>query len=110
MSFCNQYLENKVLDFIQRRFPKARDDKQWVSGNCFYFASILKVRFPEGYIVYDVIEGHFLFLYFSLLVDAVHHEYLTKTFVPSETNFMLSSSIVVWDFLGIMILFSMKES
>lgn len=94
----NQPTMADVLDFIQRRFQTAKDDPQWVSGNCFYFAAILKVRFPQGFIVYDVIKGHFLFLYHSLLVDAVHHEYLKKKFVPSKDSFMVTSNIVVWDF------------
>ena len=94
----NQPIMADVIEFIQRRFPTAKDDSQWVSGNCFYFASMLKSRFPQGFIVYDVIDGHFLFLYHSMLVDAVHHEYLSEKFVPSETNFMVKSSIVVWDF------------
>lgn len=48
---------NKIEEFIFRRFP---DDCNWLSGNCYYFALILKDRFPEGIIVYDVIYGHFL--------------------------------------------------
>ena len=52
-------IESEVNDFIKRRFQL---DCNWVSGNCFYFAIILKERFceydPELY--YDVIDGHFL--------------------------------------------------
>ena len=88
----------EVIEFIERRFPTSKEDPQWVSGNCFYFASMLKARFPQGYIVYDVIDGHFLFLYQSLLVDAVHYFFLPSPFIPTDTNFMVSSSIVVWDF------------
>lgn len=46
---------NKVIEFIQRRFP---NDSNWTSGNCYYFALILKDRFG-GEIFYDLIEGHF---------------------------------------------------
>lgn len=50
---------NEVLEFIHRRF---KDNCDWKSGNCYYFAIILKERFcnysPEIY--YDVIDGHFL--------------------------------------------------
>jgi hypothetical protein len=48
---------NEVCEFIKRRFPK---DSNWLNGNCFYFAVILKARFPEGDIVYDQVNGHFL--------------------------------------------------
>lgn len=33
----------------------------WKTGNCYYFAIILKERFPEGNIYYDTIDGHFIF-------------------------------------------------
>ena len=49
---------DEVLDFIKRRFPK---DCNWTSGNCYYFAVILKARFG-GTILYDVIDGHFVVL------------------------------------------------
>lgn len=89
---------SEVLDFIQRRFPTAKDDPQWVSGNCYYFALILQLRFPLGHIVYDTINGHFMFVYHSLLVDAVHHEYLKHRFNPTETNYYLTPNIISWEF------------
>lgn len=49
--------ENKVLEFIRRRFPI---DCHWLDGNCYYFALILLDRFPLGKILYDVIDGHFV--------------------------------------------------
>lgn len=49
---------NKVLNFIKRRFIT---NCNWLTGNCYYFALILKDRFPEGEIYYDVIIGHFVF-------------------------------------------------
>ena len=45
-----------VLDFIRRRFPV---DNHWCDGNCYYFATILHARFPDGKIYYDVIDNHF---------------------------------------------------
>lgn len=59
-------MTNEVLGFIQRRFKK---DCNWVDGNCYYFAIILKDRFPEGKIFYDVILGHFVFKYQDKLYD-----------------------------------------
>ena len=53
-------MADKVLEFIQKRFRK---DCDWINGNCYYFAVILKDRFPEGTIYYDVIHGHFVFEY-----------------------------------------------
>lgn len=47
---------DEVLEFINRRFP---DKSTWLSGNCYYFAIILKERF-NGIIYYDVIAGHFI--------------------------------------------------
>ena len=57
---------NNVLEFIQRRF---KDDCNWITGNCYYFAVILKDRFPEGRIYYDVILGHFIFWYQDKFYD-----------------------------------------
>lgn len=51
-------MQDKVIEFIRRRF---KDDCKWTDGNCYYFAVILKDRFPEGKIHYDVINGHFIF-------------------------------------------------
>jgi len=51
-------MEKEILEFINRRFPI---DCNWMDGNCFYFAQILKARF-HGDVVYDPIDGHFLFL------------------------------------------------
>ena len=51
-------MEERVLDFISRRFP---NESNWMNGNCFFFAQILKARF-HGDIVYDPIDGHFLLL------------------------------------------------
>ena len=59
-------MANEILEFIQRRFKK---DCNWVDGNCYYFAIILKDRFPEGKIFYDVIHGHFVFKYQDELYD-----------------------------------------
>lgn len=55
-----------ILDFIQIRFS---NDCNWLDGNCYYFSVILKSRFPQGTICYDVINGHFLFKYQELLYD-----------------------------------------
>lgn len=57
---------NNIIEFIKRRFP---NDSNWLNGNCFYFAIILKSRFPEGVIFYDVVIGHFVFMYENIYYD-----------------------------------------
>lgn len=49
-----------VKEFIDRRF---KADCNWLNGNCYYFALILSDRFPGGTVYYDVIYGHFIYLY-----------------------------------------------
>ena len=51
-------MKDLILNFIRRRFPT---DSNWVNGNCYYFAMILKERFSKSAIVYyDVVQGHFV--------------------------------------------------
>jgi hypothetical protein len=59
-------MQNEVLDFISRRF---KNDCNWMTGNCYFFAVILKSRFSEGSIYYDVIVGHFVFKYQNKFYD-----------------------------------------
>lgn len=51
-------MKEQILDFISRRFSQ---NCHWLDGNCYYFAVILKNRFPSGTIYYDVVYGHFVF-------------------------------------------------
>lgn len=53
-------MDDNIIDFIKRRFIK---DCDWISGNCYYFAIILKARFKNSEIYYDVIDGHFFIKY-----------------------------------------------
>lgn len=48
-------MEEKILDFIKRRFKK---DADWTDGNCLWFAMILKLRFPDLDVYYLPIQGH----------------------------------------------------
>lgn len=59
-------MKDEVLEFIQRRFNK---DCNWIDGNCYYFTVILKNRFPEGKIYYDIVWGHFVFKYKNKYYD-----------------------------------------
>lgn len=49
-------MKEKINEFIKRRF---KEDCNWTSGNCYFFAVILQAAFG-GEIYYDVINGHFL--------------------------------------------------
>ena len=78
-------MEDRVIEFIKRRF---KSDCNWISGNCYYFAMILKTRFPDGVIFYDVINGHFVFNYADRYYD------YTGIITPGENN------IIEWDIFG----------
>lgn len=76
-------MQDEVLEFINRRFKK---DCNWLDGNCYYFALILKDRFPSGCIVYDVIWGHFFFEY-----DGKCYDYSGELVLP------IGAYSVYWD-------------
>lgn len=57
---------SEILDFIKCRFPV---NCNWLNKNCYYFSLILKDRFPEGTIYYDVINCHFVFKYENQYYD-----------------------------------------
>lgn len=77
MTTVGQFGNPEILEFIQRRFP---NDSNWLNGNCYFFAKILESAF-YGYLVYDPIEGHFLFTQDGkIFYDwAGAHEYPKKT-------------------------------
>lgn len=58
--------QSDILRFINKRFP---NDCNWTSGNCYYFAIILKDRFG-GEIYYDPVNGHFF-----LKIDDTNYDY-----------------------------------
>ena len=80
-------MKNEVLEFIERRFP---EDCNWTTGNCYHFAAILKNCF-SGSIVYDPVEGHFLFLnnfdhqYYDHTGIRIYEEEYSKNFVDWKT-------------------------
>lgn len=66
-----QELNEDIIDFINRRFPNTdKLNSNWLKGNCYYFALILKDRFINSEIYYDVIHGHFVTLIGDCLYDA----------------------------------------
>ena len=47
----------EIIDFLERRW---QDDTHWLDSNCYYFALILKERFPWMKIYYEPVDGHFV--------------------------------------------------
>lgn len=50
-------MQTEIEEFIKRRF---KSNCNWLDGNCYYFAVILKERFPVLEINYDYLNGHFI--------------------------------------------------
>lgn len=62
-------LENEIKDFI-KNFSKYPDSKEmFLCGCCYWFAYILKGRFPKGEIWYDEIDNHFMLYYIGKIWD-----------------------------------------
>lgn len=60
----------EVPEFIARRFLGSEAAAKWQDGNCYFFAVILKDRFPGGQIVYEPLQGHFMYFYQGELFDS----------------------------------------
>ena len=69
--------EDAVLSFIQKKF---KNDCNWTNGNCYYFAKILQSRFTNGVIIYDPIDGHFLYKIGNNCYDFLGKHALPETF------------------------------
>ena len=56
----NSWLEtdDEVLEFIYRRWTGT--NAHWCTGNCYWFAQILLMRFPYLRLYYMPITGHFV--------------------------------------------------
>lgn len=61
----------EILNFISRfkSFNEKELEEVFLYGNCYFFAIILKNRFPEMNIVYDAVDNHFMCLYDSKIYD-----------------------------------------
>ena len=81
---------NDVLNFIHRRF---KNDCNWLNGNCYYFAIVLKARFSDGEILYDVIEGHFIFKYQDNYYD------WSGIYYPNDNTLMEWDNFEKYDYL-----------
>ena len=49
---------DEIEEFISRRWSTS--DAHWLSGNCYWFAQILIMRFPYLRLYYLPVEGHFV--------------------------------------------------
>ena len=65
----------EIRKFIYNRFPY---DNNWFNKNSYYFAVILKERFPEATIVYDISDDHFLVRIEDVYLDWVGDRYFSK--------------------------------
>lgn len=93
-------MENNITEFISRRFGNGCN---WLCGNCYYFAVILKDRFPELKIVYLPVRGHFMsednngFLY-DYEGKHIKDDFLDDQIVPleeiKETDSLLYNRLV----------------
>lgn len=66
-----------VLSFIRKRF---NDNCHWMDGNCYFFAVILQSRFPHGTIIYDPIDGHFLYKIGNRCYDFLGRHHLPEIY------------------------------
>ena len=96
---------DSVLEFINRRFPdSSKSDAKWTSGNCYYFALILKDHF-NGDIYYDVSQGHFFTLINDGLYDAtglaykldLYEQELIKNKNKTYVDLKYGFTIVNWE-------------
>lgn len=75
-------MKSKILRFISL-FKAEGVEKVFTEGMCYWFAYILKGRFPAGKIVYISGYGHFIFKYGSKYYDVTgdvtsKYEFFTK--------------------------------
>ena len=73
---------DEVEEFIHRRFP---NDSNWLDGNCYFFAVILKSVF-SGTIYYDQIEGHFIVEICNKFYDWSGRRYYDENYVENFLN------------------------
>ena len=64
----NKFNPTQILDFI-RQFQKPDTMDVFSNGMCYWFAEILKTRFPGGYILYNNIINHYTYYYDGIQYD-----------------------------------------
>lgn len=60
-----KFTNDEILSFIKKfKFlEKSTIEKLFTTGNCYYFAIILKERFKDGLVYYLPITNHFVWKY-----------------------------------------------
>lgn len=87
----------QVQSFISSRFMI---DCNWTNGNCYYFAQILKCRFPFLDIYYLPVQGHFAvsdgsnFYDYTGLAQLVENERPIKWDDLAQTDALLHAHII----------------
>lgn len=64
----NKFNPTQILDFIHQ-FQKPDTIDVFSNGMCYWFAEILKTRFPGGYILYNDILNHYTYYYDKIQYD-----------------------------------------
>ena len=61
------YSKEDIINFINNFKNRVKNTNEvenlFLNGNCYYFAIILKSRFPKMDIIYSTIDNHFMCLY-----------------------------------------------
>lgn len=88
-------MKEKILEFIKRRFPS---EDRWMSGNCWWFATIL-VAFASAYyyelkVVYDPIVGHF---YAYDTQENVYYDWQGAHHIVQDSEFIALDKLVKED-------------
>ena len=79
-----------VEEFITRRF---KNDCHWLDGNCYYFAMILKIRFPQAVLWYDVVLGHFF-----VNIDGQDYDWTGKIDNRDDSRCVMWDNMESYDF------------
>jgi hypothetical protein len=68
-----------MMNDVERFIRLFDNDQKFINGLCYWFAYILKGRFPEGEMWYDQIENHFYFVINNEAYDVRGKIQLPKT-------------------------------
>ena len=96
--------KKEIIDFIENfKCRGGIENKQsieafFLEGNCYWFARILKCRFPQGKILYDVLHNHFLF-YGGNTLDIKNNGIfdIRGDITEAYLSWVLDGTVVDWD-------------
>ena len=96
--------KDEITDFIEKfknrngKGNRLAIEEFFMNGNCYWFAKILKERFPSGKILYDLRNNHFLFYGGQSLnikeegIFDIRGE-VTEEYLP----WLLQGTVIEWD-------------